>query len=157
MTNGIIPGLVLPKHEFYNDPFIMTCHGLQYCTFFQLTHLSWFWWWKASLLLLLFPFASISGSSQEVFITQSHMLMRGLWLQKVEELKPDSSFRLPYGYILRKKVGLNFERNFLTWELFCSVVFWHCGFFFFKLKLTRFVFLAFIFFPFLYFKNPSIS
>ena len=126
----------------------MTCHGLQYCTSFQLTHLSRFWWWKASLLLLLFPFALISGSSQQVLITQSYMLMRGLWLQKVEELKPDSSFHLLYGHILRKKVALNFERNFLTWELFCTVVFWHCGFFFFKLKLTRFVFLAFIFFPF---------
>lgn len=60
MTNGIIPGLVLPKHEFYNDPFIMTCHGLQYCTFFPVTPFLVLMWWKASLLLLLFPFASIS-------------------------------------------------------------------------------------------------
>lgn len=39
MTNGIIPRLVQPKHEFYNDPFIMTCHGFLYCTFYWLSHL----------------------------------------------------------------------------------------------------------------------
>lgn len=39
MTNGIIPRLVQPKHEFYNDPFIMTCHGVLYCTFYWLSHL----------------------------------------------------------------------------------------------------------------------
>ena len=130
----------------------MTCHGFQYCTFFQLTHLSRFWWWKASLLLWLFPFALISGSSQQVFITQSYMLMRGLWLQKVEELKPGSSFHLLYGHILRKKVALNFERNFLTWELFCTVVFWHCGFFFF-IKINQVCLPCIYFLPFLYFKN----
>lgn len=130
----------------------MTCHGLQYCTFFQLTHLSLFWWWKASLLLLLFPFALISGSSQQVFITEPHADERSVtsesWGVKTQFLIPP-----PLWSHIEKKVGLNLERNFLTWQLFCTVVFWRCRFFF-LIKINQVCLPCIYFLPFLVLQGP---
>lgn len=114
MTNGIIPGLVLPKHEFYKDPFIMTCHRLLYSSFSS-SHTFSYYGIRNLSLLLLFPFVLIPSAVKQVF-KYSNILMRDLWLQSWSA--KTWLFHLHCSCRVEKKVELNFERNFPMYEIF---------------------------------------
>lgn len=113
MTNGIIPGLVLPKHEFYKDPFIMTCHGLLYSAFSS-SHTFPYYGARNLPLLLLLPFVLIPGALKQVF-RYSNILMRDLWLQSWGA--KTWWFRLHCSCSIENELGLNLERNFPMYEL----------------------------------------